>query len=128
MSQHALIIDDNIGNINVLSLLLKQEGLSYTRIDNPKTVLSTLQGIEHVDVVFLDLEMPNLDGYQVVNQLLETGRFDNTPIIAYTVHVSEIRAAHDGGFTGFIGKPLDPQRFPDQLKRILNGEQVWETL
>jgi two-component system cell cycle response regulator DivK len=29
-------------------------------------------------------------------------------------------------FDGFLGKPLDPDRFPDQIRRILNGESVWE--
>jgi two-component system cell cycle response regulator DivK len=46
--------------------------------------------------------------------------------IAYTVHVSEISLAHKHGFDGFIGKPLDSERFPNQLARILSGEHVWE--
>jgi len=48
------------------------------------------------------------------------------PIIAYTVHVSEIDVVRQHGFDGFLGKPLDSARFPQQLARILNREPVWE--
>jgi len=34
--------------------------------------------------------------------------------------------AHSAGFDGFIGKPLDPDRFPGQIRRILQGAAVWE--
>ena len=49
------------------------------------------------------------------------------PIVAYTVHMSELDAVYEFGFDGFICKPLDDERFPNQLGRILNGEGVWET-
>jgi two-component system cell cycle response regulator DivK len=34
--------------------------------------------------------------------------------------------ARAAGFNGFLGKPLDPDRFPEQIRRIMNGEAVWE--
>jgi two-component system cell cycle response regulator DivK len=34
--------------------------------------------------------------------------------------------ARAAGFDGFLGKPLDPDRFPDQIQKILNGQPVWE--
>jgi two-component system cell cycle response regulator DivK len=34
--------------------------------------------------------------------------------------------ARAAGFDGFLGKPLDPDRFPDQIRRILGGEEVWD--
>jgi len=46
--------------------------------------------------------------------------------VACTVHLNEINRVRELGFTGFISKPLDQKRFPEQVKRILHGEQVWE--
>ncbi|HEX2618780.1 MAG TPA: response regulator, partial [Phototrophicaceae bacterium] len=89
------------------------------------TALSAiLPGLKLVDVVFLDLEMPGLDGYQVKEMLRSS--LGDTPIVAYTVHVSEINEVRNLGFNGFLGKPLDNARFPGQLARILRGEAVWE--
>jgi two-component system cell cycle response regulator DivK len=34
--------------------------------------------------------------------------------------------ARQAGFDGFLGKPIDPDRFPEQIRRVLQGEQVWE--
>jgi CheY-like chemotaxis protein len=126
--KHALIIDDNNSNMNVLVRLLDKEGVSSTRVLDPKQLKNTLQSIGSVHVVFLDLEMPMIDGFQVFDQLKADTRFDNVPIIAYTVHVSELSEAHKYGFDGFLGKPLDSDRFPGQLERIFNGEGVWETV
>jgi CheY-like chemotaxis protein len=124
MSQHALVIDDNAQNRKVLVQLLAKQGFQATEVSDPRNLNASLPSLGAVDVVFLDLEMPGLDGYDVKN-LLRT-QLGSTPIIAYTVHVSEINAVKQSGFDGFLGKPIDTARFPDQLARILKGQPVWE--
>ena len=70
MSQvHALIVDDDAKNVNVLSMLLDEQGVSATRLTNSVRIDSVLDSIDRVDVVFLDLEMPGLDGYDVLGIL-----------------------------------------------------------
>ena len=127
MSQsQALIIDDNSKNLNILARMLSVEGFSSIQVNNPTKLDAALKETSDIRVVFLDLEMPGLDGYEVLNKLKADPKFQSVPVVAYTVHVSEIQAAHQNGFDGFIGKPLDSDKFPDQLRRILNGEPVWE--
>jgi two-component system cell cycle response regulator DivK len=121
---HALLIDDNSQNLKVLAQLLSKQGVTSTEVINPTKLQSVLPTLERVDVVFLDLEMPGLDGYSVKDLL--KSQLGDAPIIAYTVHISEINVVRNLGFDGFLGKPLDQSRFPEQLARILNGEQVWE--
>ena len=123
---HALIVDDNVKNMSVLSMLLSEQGVSATQVINPTQIDVALQGIDRIDVVFLDLEMPGISGYEVFELLKSRTHFQAVPVVAYTVHVSEINTVHQQGFDGFIGKPIDPDRFPDQLARILNGQPVWE--
>jgi two-component system, cell cycle response regulator DivK len=123
----ALIVDDNVKNIAVLSRLLSSEGISSIQVTNPGKLDEVLQQAAKVRVIFLDLEMPGVDGYQLLKQLKSDTRFQSIPVVAYTVHVSEINTAYNKGFDGFLGKPLDSDKFPDQLTRILNGEPVWET-
>jgi two-component system cell cycle response regulator DivK len=124
---HALIIDDDMASNKVLANLLAREDVGSTIVQDLLQLEATIQTLEACDIVFLDLEMPVLDGYQVFQKLSADSRFASVPIVACTVHTSEAANARRMGIHGFIAKPLDPQRFPEQLRRILNGEQVWES-
>jgi CheY-like chemotaxis protein len=100
------------------------EGAEYTAVQNPSKLEGKL-GNTKFNAVFLDLEMPNINGYELFEKLKVDARFKDVPIVAYTVHVSEINVIRGLGFHSFIGKPLDADAFPDQLARILRGERVW---
>lgn len=126
MTLHALIIDDNAGNIEALAALLRLEGVTPTAIATPREIDAALDQVDRFDVVFLDLEFPNGSGFDLVGELREDARLEGAPIVAYTVHTSEENEARRAGFDSFLGKPLNVQRFPDQLRRILSGEPVWE--
>lgn len=122
---HALIIDDNAINGKILQQLLALEGVRSTHLLDPREVQSTLAHLLRVHLIFLDLEMPHVDGYTVLDYLRTQPELRDVPVIAYTVHLSEITRAYDLGFHSFIGKPINADLFPEQLQRILNGERVW---
>ena len=122
---HALIVDDNRDNVSILAQLLSFEGIHSTTIEDPTKLEAMLQRLPETQVVFLDLEMPKLNGYQLFNKLRSIERFQNIPIVAYTVHVSEINTARSLGFHSFLAKPIDQDNFPEQLARILNNQPVW---
>jgi CheY-like chemotaxis protein len=100
--RHALLIDDNPKNLNILARLLMEQGVQNTQVANSKQVESTLENSGQVDVVFLDLEMPGLNGYEILEMLKNDSRFVGVPVVAYTVHVSEVNRAHKLGFHSFI--------------------------
>ncbi|NDJ51739.1 MAG: response regulator [Chloroflexi bacterium] len=122
---HALIIDDQQSNIDALGVLLQREGVTYTTLLSPYHLDAVLGDLEAVDLVFLDLEFPNYDGFLLVDELRRYPALNAAPIIAYTVHTSEIVRAQEAGFDGFIGKPLSVREFPEQLQQLLNGDPVW---
>lgn len=124
MPKHALIIDDDPNSLGVLSQLLELEQLTYTAVQDPSRLGDVLTGLSRVDVVFLDLEMPQLNGYNVFDYLKnEIGL--TAPIVAHTVHVSESNVVRSMGFDAFICKPVDSDLFHVQLQQVLNGERVW---
>ena len=123
---HALIIDDNRNNIDVLTMFLEREGVSQTAVQNARQISKTLDQIDEVDVVFLDLEFPYGNGFQVLEAVKALPEFADVPVIAYTVHTSEIDEVRRAGFDGFLGKPLNSRRFSGQLNRILSGIPVWD--
>src|SRR5690349_3454463 len=122
---HALIVDDNRDNVAILAQMLSIEGIQSTRVEDPTKLEQALSRLPKTQVIFLDLEMPKLNGYDIFNQLRSMPAFRDVPIVAYTVHVSEINTARKLGFHSFLAKPLDQDHFPEQLGRILNGEPVW---
>ncbi len=125
MLPHALLIDDNSTNLEILANMLAAQGISYTLVKDPSQAFECLQAMSLPDVIFCDLEMPHLTGFELLPMLREQVGH-SVPIIAYTVHLSEIDVTRRMGFDGFIGKPLDNERFPEIIQRILSGESVWE--
>jgi len=122
----ALIIDDNQSNVNVLGMLLQNEGLTYTAVLHPTGIEDAINSESPFSVIFLDLEFPTNNGFTIIEKLRRMDVLTGVPIVAYSVHVSEIEQARRAGFDGFLGKPLDADRFSEQLQRILGGEPVWE--
>jgi two-component system cell cycle response regulator DivK len=123
--RHALIIDDDAYSLYVMERLLDQEDITYTGVADPSQLEEVLQTLDRVDIVFLDLEMPKMDGYEVLAFLNER-LASKVPVVACTVHTAEIGNTRRHGFFSFVAKPLDVDRFSDQLNRILNGDPVWE--
>lgn len=126
MNNHALIIEDNPYNAEVLASLLAAQNVGSTVVLDLSTIGDELSKLPQISLIFLDLEMPDATGYEVFEYLMSDPRASAVPIVAYTVHISEINAARKLGFHSFLGKPLNSTRFADQLKRILNNQAVWE--
>ena len=106
--------------------MLSREGITSTALNSPHHLADLLRRLAHFDLVFVDLEFPDGDGYDVLNELKINPGFKDVPIVAYTVHISRIEAARKAGFHSFLGKPLNYRYFPGQIKRILNHQPVWE--
>jgi CheY-like chemotaxis protein len=126
-TKHALVIDDNKNNIGVLIELLTLDGFNVTQVTDPAKTIPVLQALPRLTLIFLDLEMPGLDGYAVFDALRGNPKCENVPIVAHTVHLSEISRARAHGFHSFIGKPLDADTFPEHVSHILQGRPVWVT-
>ncbi|GAB1420500.1 hypothetical protein MASR2M15_05980 [Anaerolineales bacterium] len=127
MMPTALIIDDNAMNLETLSVLLRKEGVKVVTLSSPANIETFIANQNQLQIVFLDLEFPNHCGIDLIHKLKQIPELSETPIIAYSVHINELKEVRRAGFDGFIGKPLNIEHFPDQLRRILSGEVVWDT-
>lgn len=123
---HVVIIEDDHFSAEVLGRLLANERIDYTIITEPRAIFPMLEQMPRIDVIFLDLEMPGKDGFELLEMFLGHPNLAHTRIIACSVHTDQLNNAKRLGFHGFLGKPLRQQLFSDQLFRILNDQSVWE--
>jgi two-component system cell cycle response regulator DivK len=124
-----LVVEDNPANFALTARLL-----AYTGIKHPewKTtgwgVVEYAEQMGRVDLILMDLRLPVEDGYEALRQIRAHPTLSDTLVVPLTGlgSVSEMEKAREAGFDGFLAKPLDPRRFPDQIRRVLRGEPVWD--
>ncbi|HYF62873.1 MAG TPA: response regulator [Herpetosiphonaceae bacterium] len=124
------VVEDNLDNADLICSLIELDfGPHKVRHWVAGEVfLSEWNSDQPPTLVLLDLQLPQLDGYAVLNRLRQLPGGAGTKVIAVSANVlgTDLDAAQAAGFDGFLGKPLKIQRFSEQIRRILNGEFVWE--
>ncbi len=123
-----LVVEDNVSNFVLIARMLGYLGIHCEWKTSGYEVLEYADSLPRLDLILMDIRLPYEDGYGAQKKLRAAERFKAVPIVAVTAEASleQMKKAKDAGFDGFLGKPLDPDRFPDQIRRILSGEQVWE--
>ena len=124
-----LVVEDDFQSFVLITRLLSYLGVKKCEWKaSGWQVLEFAETLPHIDLILMDIFLPEEDGYQVLDRLRAHPRLKDTLITAVTddASVSNMERARSAGFDGFIGKPLDPDRFPSQIRRILQGDAVWE--
>lgn len=126
------IIEDSVDNHTTMMKLLAYAGVSPHHCECNFSGQAVKLMVQHhplpFDLVLLDLRLPFEDGYSVLAKIRAVARFEGPLVVAVTgsATIEEMRKAQRAGFDGFLGKPLLAERFGGQIRRILNGEEVWE--
>jgi two-component system, cell cycle response regulator DivK len=123
-----LVVEDNVSNFVLIARMLGYLGIHCEWKTSGYEVVEYADTLPHLDLILMDIRLPYEDGYGALKKIRSAEHLKAIPIVAVTAEASEdqMRKARESGFDGFLGKPLDPDRFPDQIRRILNGEAVWE--
>jgi two-component system cell cycle response regulator DivK len=126
---HVLVVEDNVPNFVLIARMLAFMGVQKCEWKTSGwQVVQFADTLPRVDLILMDIRLPYEDGYQALQKLRTNPRLKDTCVVAVTAEASEdqLRKARKAGFNGFLGKPLDPDRFPTQIRRLLAGEEVWE--
>jgi two-component system, cell cycle response regulator DivK len=126
---HVLVVEDNVPNFVLIARMLAFMGVQRCEWKTSGwQVVQFADTLPRIDLILMDIRLPYEDGYQALQKIRAHDRLKETLVIAVTAEASEeqMRKAKEAGFDGFLGKPLDPDRFPDQIARILAGEPIWE--
>jgi two-component system sensor histidine kinase/response regulator len=106
-----LVVDDIDINRQIATELLDSAGAHIDIAVNGQEAIDSLQSLEPVHVVLMDLQMPVLDGYEATRRLRADPRFAQLPIVAMTAHamVEERDRCLALGMSGYLTKPIDPE-------------------
>jgi CheY-like chemotaxis protein len=118
-----LYIEDNFENRILIKRVLESEGYTVIEAETGKAGLSTAEKL-NPDLILMDINLPDIDGYDCTALLRKLEKLGKVPIVALTANVMEgdRQRALDAGLDGYIPKPIDIDSLPGQIAAFLKGE------
>ena len=115
-----LLTDDDSRNVFALSKILNERGMVIIKAENGKYALEALENHPDIDLVLMDIMMPEMDGYEAMRQIRSQKKYKNLPVIALTAKAmnNDKQKCIDAGANDYIAKPID-------VERLLSLMRVW---
>ena len=119
-SKKILLVDDDMRNIFALSKILQERGMEVIKSEDGKNALKMVEEHSDIDLVLMDIMMPEMDGYEAMKRIRSQIKFRNLPIIALTAKAmkDDKQKCIDAGANDYITKPID-------VERLLSLMRVW---
>lgn len=119
-SKKILLVDDDMRNVFALSKILKERGMEIIKAENGLIALETLDKNPEIDLVLMDIMMPEMDGYEAMRKIRAQVKYNHLPVIALTAKAmkEDKQKCIDAGASDYITKPVD-------VERLLSLMRVW---
>jgi two-component system cell cycle response regulator len=117
-----LVIEDNAANLELMTYLLRAFGHTALTAREAYEGLEIAQR-ERPDIIVCDIQLPDIEGYEVARQLKSNADLRNIPLIAVTAlaMVGDRDRILATGFNGYISKPIVPETFVPQLEAFISS-------
>jgi len=121
MKAKVLVIEDNEQNLYLITFLLNYHGYDVIQARDGLTAIQVAMETKP-DLILLDIQLPEMDGYTVASRFRSESAFADVPIIAVTSYamVGDRERSIEAGCTGYIEKPIDPDTFIPELEKYLS--------
>jgi HAMP domain-containing protein/CheY-like chemotaxis protein len=118
-----LVVDDDVRNIFALTSVLEDHGATVLFAENGREGIEVLEATPGIDIVLMDVMMPEMDGYETIEAIRASGRFPNLPIISLTAKAmaGDREKSMASGASDYITKPVDIEALVAAMERLLGG-------
>jgi CheY-like chemotaxis protein len=123
-----LIVDDQEANVQLLAEMLRDAGYACIASTNNPYEVCTMHQKDHFDLILLDLQMPGMDGFQVMEALKEIEMDGYLPILVITAQPNHKLRALAAGARDFVSKPLDLIEVQTRIRNMLEVRLLYKKL
>jgi len=115
-----LYVEDDVNNRLLIRRVLMAEGYQVLEAGDAAETLRLVHEHEP-DLILMDINLPEVDGYTLTSQIRASPRLANVPVIALTANVmrGDRERSLEAGCDGYIQKPIDVDLLPNQIKQFL---------
>jgi signal transduction histidine kinase/CheY-like chemotaxis protein len=113
-----LVVDDDIRNIFALTSALERQQMQVVYAENGRDGIEMLKKTSGIDGVLMDIMMPEMDGYEAMNEIRQISKFKSIPIIAVTAKAmkGDRQKCIEAGASDYITKPVDTEQLLSLLR------------
>ena len=118
----ALVIEDNEDNMELITFILEKSGFATIRAENGKKGIEIAQ-TERPDFILLDIQLPDIDGIEVLKVIRKSHVLAQIPVIAITSYAmsGDRERLLENGCNGYIEKPINPETILSVINQIIGG-------
>jgi two-component system cell cycle response regulator DivK len=119
-----LIVEDSPDNMKLFRTLLTLKGHEVAGLTGGEGLLDAIED-GSPDLVLMDIQLPGKDGFELLREI-RGSPFGTMRVVALTAHAmtGDRERVFQAGFDGYITKPIDVRKFPEQIQRALKGERL----
>jgi CheY-like chemotaxis protein len=117
-----LVVDDDLRNIFALTSALEQYEITVLHAENGKSGVKLLEQESGIDLVLMDIMMPEMDGYQTIEKIRQNGRLRRLPILALTAKAmkGDREKCLEAGASDYLAKPVNTEQLLSALRMWLH--------
>jgi len=116
--KRVLLADDDVRNLFALTCVLEIQGMQVVTAENGREALVRLAEMDDIDIVLMDIMMPEMDGYQTMQEIRKQERLKELPIIALTAKAmkGDRERCLESGASDYASKPVDTDQLLAQMR------------
>ena len=117
-----LVVDDDVRNIFALSSVLERRGMKVLTASTGQEAIDTLDSVDNVSIVLMDIMMPGMDGYEAIHEIRGRASFRRLPIIALTAKAmkGDRDKCLEAGASDYLAKPVNTEQLLSTLRTWLH--------